>query len=351
MSDDKPDVGRGRYSSPWQRAARSATRLLFLKPFVWRLLDVRVHGHDRLINTPETFVVVGNHSSHLDAPLIFGALPGRMSKYLATGAAADHFFDKWWSAAYTSLLFNAFPIERSGKSKSDDHKRSSRRGLAQQLLNDGIPILLFAEGTRSRTGAMGPLRPGAASLAIARNVPVIPVAIVGAYAAWPPEEPALRPSSGARRLRAPDDAHPRRDRPPVQRTDPPQDRRAARQHRQGLRDEDPGGVRPYRGPRTVQRPHPAPWRRHPGAGVQEGRVMIGVKNQKWWGWGDEGTAFHPDDKPKFAPFVLENLGVDIHEPGGDKPDFATLTVPAFAAHRRPAHPPGRDDRRGLRRHR
>lgn len=191
MSDDQPGHGRGRYSSTWQRAARSATRLLFLKPLVWRLLDVRVHGHERLINTPETFVVVGNHSSHLDAPLIFGALPGRMSRYLATGAAADHFFDKWWSAAYTSLLFNAFPIERSGKSKSDDHKRSSRRGLAQQLLNDGIPILLFAEGTRSRTGAMGPLRPGAASLAIARNVPVIPVAIVGAYAAWPSHQKSL----------------------------------------------------------------------------------------------------------------------------------------------------------------
>ncbi|CAI9402926.1 hypothetical protein AESSP_00901 [Aestuariimicrobium sp. T2.26MG-19.2B] len=181
---DKSD-GRSRYTSPMQRAARSATRLLLLKPFVWRLLDVRVHGVDRLANSPDTFVVVGNHSSHLDAPLIFGALPGRMSKYLSTGAAADYFFTKWYTAAYTSLLFNAFPIERGSKSTSDDQKKSSRRGLAAALLSDGVPILLFAEGTRSRTGAMGAFKPGAAALAISRNVPIVPVALVGAYAAWP----------------------------------------------------------------------------------------------------------------------------------------------------------------------
>ncbi|MGJ6980623.1 lysophospholipid acyltransferase family protein [Aestuariimicrobium soli] len=168
-----------------QRAARSATRILLLKPFVWRLLDVRVHGVDRLANCPDTFVVVGNHASHLDAPLIFGGLPGRLSKYLSTGAAADYFFTKWYTAAYTSLMFNAFPIERGSKSTSDDKKKNSRRGLAAALLADGVPILLFAEGTRSRTGAMGPFKPGAAALAISRNVPVVPVALVGAYAAWP----------------------------------------------------------------------------------------------------------------------------------------------------------------------
>lgn len=190
MSEDKPS-GRGRYTSPAQRAARSATRILVLKPMVWRLLDVTVHGTERLNSAPHTFVVVGNHSSHLDAALIFGALPGRLSKYLSTGAAADHFFDKWYTAAYTSLLFNAFPIERPSKSKSDDAKKQSRRGLAASLLSDGVPLLLFPEGTRSRNGAMGRFIPGAAGLAISRSVPVIPVALVGAFAAWPPHQKHL----------------------------------------------------------------------------------------------------------------------------------------------------------------
>ena len=52
-------------------------------------------------------------------------------------------------------------------------------------MNDGVPILIFPEGTRSRTGAMASFTPGAAALSISRNVPVLPIALVGAYAAMP----------------------------------------------------------------------------------------------------------------------------------------------------------------------
>ena len=33
---------------------------------------------------------------------------------------------------------------------------------------------------------------------------------------------------------------------------------------------------------------------------------------KWWGWGVEGVAFEHEDKPGFAPFILENLALDLH---------------------------------------
>ncbi len=56
--------------------------------------------------------------------------------------------------------------------------------------------------------------------------------------------------------------------------------------------------------------------------------MIGVKNQKWWGWGEEGIEYHHEDKPKFAPFVLENVGVDITRATRVKPKFTDLEVPA-----------------------
>jgi 1-acyl-sn-glycerol-3-phosphate acyltransferase len=45
--------------------------------------------------------------------------------------------------------------------------------------------LLFPEGTRSRTGEMGGFKPGAAALCISRDVPCLPVAIVGAAEAMP----------------------------------------------------------------------------------------------------------------------------------------------------------------------
>lgn len=57
-----------------------------------------------------------------------------------------------------------------------------------------------------------------------------------------------------------------------------------------------------------------------------------VKHMKWWGWGVEGVGFHHEDKPGFAPFVLEAVGLDLHSSTGvAKPDFADLAVPASLA--------------------
>ena len=96
------------------------------------------------------------------------------------------------------LFFNAFPVDRGkGKSKQGARSPRSHRGMAGSLLTDGVPLLIFPEGTRSRTGAMGTFKPGAAALAISRGVPVIPIALVGAWAAMPSEQAGLpkgRPS-------------------------------------------------------------------------------------------------------------------------------------------------------------
>jgi alkyldihydroxyacetonephosphate synthase len=39
--------------------------------------------------------------------------------------------------------------------------------------------------------------------------------------------------------------------------------------------------------------------------------MTAVKHMKWWGWGNEGVGFHHEDKPGFAPFVLQAVGLDL----------------------------------------
>ena len=115
--------------------------------------------------------------AHLDAPLLMGSLPSKLSRYVAAGAAADYFFDVWWRKGLTSLFFNAFPVDRTGL--------RGKRGMATSLLDDGVPLLLFPEGTRSRTGEMGNFKPGAAALCISRDVPCLPVGIIGASDAMP----------------------------------------------------------------------------------------------------------------------------------------------------------------------
>ena len=57
-------------------------------------------------------------------------------------------------------------------------------------------------------------------------------------------------------------------------------------------------------------------------------MIDGVKQQKWWGWGEEGKAYRYEDKPKFPPFVMKMVGVDITAPVEPIPPFSSLDVPA-----------------------
>ena len=54
-----------------------------------------------------------------------------------------------------------------------------------------------------------------------------------------------------------------------------------------------------------------------------------VAHMKWWGWGVDGVGFHHEDKPSFAPFVLEAVGLDLHAATrATEPAFEAMTVPA-----------------------
>ncbi len=136
-----------------------------------------MRGQENVKDVSGGYVVVANHSSHLDTPLIVGGLPRKLVRYLAAGAAADYFFDIWWRRGLTALFFNAFPVQRT--------KGGIRSISAKSLLQRGIPLLVFPEGTRSKDGNFGEFKPGAAALATSCGVPCIPVALVGVYLAHP----------------------------------------------------------------------------------------------------------------------------------------------------------------------
>ena len=166
-----------RYTSKPMAAARYLAQRILLGGVIRSILTVRILGRDRLTGLHGAFVVVANHTSHLDAPLIFTTLPRRLARYLSAGAAADYFFDVRWRKGLTALFFNAFPIHRAGINRPASEART--------LLEKGVPLLVFPEGTRSRTGRIGTFKAGAAALANQSNVPVLPVAIIGAYFAHP----------------------------------------------------------------------------------------------------------------------------------------------------------------------
>lgn len=55
--------------------------------------------------------------------------------------------------------------------------------------------------------------------------------------------------------------------------------------------------------------------------------MTDVEHMKWWGWGVEGVGFHHEDKPGFAPFVLQAVGLDLATAQkAEQPEFAALDL-------------------------
>ena len=186
---DSAQVDTRYYTHPLRRVVRRVAQQIFFRGVVNRtirrtnVVDPAAYG----VRGP--CVVVANHSSHLDAPLVMSGVPRSISRDLATGVAADYFFTAWYKKLFTRLIFNAFPVDRTGT--------GANRGLSKRMLAAGVPLLLFPEGTRSKTGRMASFKVGAAGLAHALKVPVVPVALIGAHEAMP------RGSSWPRRGRPP----------------------------------------------------------------------------------------------------------------------------------------------------
>lgn len=162
--------------TPAARAVRDTVQRAGLKPLVWSQVRPRIHGLEHLDPIAGPALFVSNHASHLDAPLILCSLPPAWRSRTAVGAASDYFFDARWRALGTALVFSTFPIDRQGGGSAD---------TASRLLDEGWNLVLFPEGTRSPDGWVQRFKHGAARLAMTHNVPIIPLAIRGSYAAMP----------------------------------------------------------------------------------------------------------------------------------------------------------------------
>ena len=183
----------------WTRSApagavREALLSTVFRPLIALYARRHVEGvqHVRELSRPAIFVA--NHCSHMDTPLLLRALPWRWRWRTGAAAAADYFYKQRWLAHAVSLAFNTIPVERNGASNGIDPI-----SLMDRLLEDRWSLIVFAEGTRSRTGQVGPLQSGAAVLAARYELPIVPVYVGGTFATMPPGRRWMRRARGRRR--------------------------------------------------------------------------------------------------------------------------------------------------------
>lgn len=160
--------GRPLWKQLWYRVLRRGCQLV-------AVLGFRVR-HTGLENIPAEggVLIVSNHQSHFDPPLV-GMACMRPMNYLARESLFRFAPFRW---LINSL--DAIPLDREGIGLAGI-KESLRR------LKRGEMLLIFPEGTRCKDGEIGKFRPGFTTLAARSKAAILPVAIEGAYDAWPKE--------------------------------------------------------------------------------------------------------------------------------------------------------------------
>jgi 1-acyl-sn-glycerol-3-phosphate acyltransferase len=157
---------RSRFKRVGYRVIRDLFRLAGVT-----LFQVRCSGHQHVPATGGV-LVCSNHQSYLD-PILLGLGFQRHCNYLAR----ETLF-RFGPFARMIAFVDAIPLDREG---------GGLRGLKETLkrLKRGEMVLIFPEGTRCHDGNISPLKPGFLVLARRSGAALLPMALDGAFHAWP----------------------------------------------------------------------------------------------------------------------------------------------------------------------
>ena len=139
---------------------RIIVRMLFILLTRWQ-----VKGREN-VPSQGPLLIVANHLNLTDPPLL-GVCLGRKVIFMAK----EELFRSRFSAYFVGS-FGSFPVHRG---KLD--RKAMRQ--SEQVLADGLALVMFPEATRSKSGQLQPAFPGSALIALRSGAPILPVGIAG----------------------------------------------------------------------------------------------------------------------------------------------------------------------------
>lgn len=170
-------TGKGNVALRWARTRWSPG----LTWFANAKLDVQ--GLEN-VDFTKPHVFVTNHQSMIDIPVLFQVIPTNLH-FIAKKSLFNVPFLGWYMR-----VGGMIPVDRSNGPEAIKTLQKAAERVA-----GGDSVLAFAEGTRSRTGAIAPFKKGAFMLALQAQVPVVPVTIEGARQVLPSDGFSVRPGT------------------------------------------------------------------------------------------------------------------------------------------------------------
>jgi 1-acyl-sn-glycerol-3-phosphate acyltransferase len=141
----------------------------------------RVSGRDH-VPPGRGVVFCSNHQSNIDPPVLFLALHQRLRMLYKVE------FDRLPILSHAIRRAGFMPIDRTDRTQA-----FACLERAAATIRDGRSFLIFAEGTRSRTGQLLPFKKGGFAMAILAQAPILPVAITGAREAMQKGSAVINP--------------------------------------------------------------------------------------------------------------------------------------------------------------
>ncbi len=133
------------------------------------------------------YIMVANHSSHLDAMMMVSIQRWRLRDKVFPLAAGDFFFETPAMATFATFCINALPLWRRNCG------RHVLGELRKRLISEPCVFVLFPEGTRSKDGQIGLFKAGLGMIVAETEVPVVPCRISGVSQAMPKGKRLPRP--------------------------------------------------------------------------------------------------------------------------------------------------------------
>jgi 1-acyl-sn-glycerol-3-phosphate acyltransferase len=163
--------------APFDRRGKLAYRVS--RFWTWSVLKIggvhlRVHGLDRL-DPNRPYIFMANHQSNIDIPVLVESLTNYQIRWLAKRELIFIPVFGWALWASKHII-----VDRARPSQAMASLRKAR-----SMIESGISVVFFPEGTRSRGGGLRPFKRGGFLLAVKTKTPIVPVTIKGSRAVLP----------------------------------------------------------------------------------------------------------------------------------------------------------------------